>query len=226
MDEYYFLKKAGGGVYRSNALWIRQAHKIFKKTLATGTLKEANLKTLEYIWRFYEARPASKLIVNGKNYWLNAATRSFAFIMFNQQSENNGKWWEIAYKFPPPNAPYYIYVSTESNWYKKRHSNIMRHFPVPKTIKLKEKIFSSPILELAQLKIDRQVNGVNEDFTKCWLMDENLRVDKKIDDNDSFLKTNNFFGNTHNKKVSEHELKKINNYKLDNTVFRVMALRT
>ena len=46
-------------------------------------------------------------------------------------------------------------------------------------------------------------------------MDENLRVDKKIDDNDSFLKTNYFFGNTHNKKVSEHELKNINNYKLD-----------
>ena len=92
---YYWMNtifsKKPGGFYRSNALWIRQAHKIFKKTLATGTLKEANLKTLEYIWRFYEARPGSKLIVNGKNYWLNVATRSFAFIIFNQQSENNGE---------------------------------------------------------------------------------------------------------------------------------------
>ena len=49
----------------------QQAQIIYKKTLREKGQFEANKKTTEYIWNFYNARPGSVVIGNEKNYKLN-----------------------------------------------------------------------------------------------------------------------------------------------------------
>ena len=70
----------------SSALWIQQAQIIYKKTLREKGQFEANKKTTEYIWNFYNSRPSSVVIGNEKTYNLNRIN----FLLFKAESKK--KW--------------------------------------------------------------------------------------------------------------------------------------
>ena len=177
MDEYNFSRTPQGGWLKSDALWIQQGHLIYKKNISRGFYHAKN-EACKYIWEHYKDRIGSKLIVNGKN-WPNANVRKNAFIIFDYKVERHHEWWRITIKTPFNGSDYSVFVPTESYWYKNRNENVFKHYRVLNIKKLKARLFNSPIYELAEFLIDKELPSTDEDFSEGFMLHVNLKVVKK-----------------------------------------------
>ena len=187
--------------------WFPQAQRIFSAAVKKGTRFNANIATLRYIWNYYKYRPNSQLINNGINY---NANRNNFITFYGGANETNIRYWHISFQILT-NNPYSVYVSPDSNWYKKRSYNIFRFFKFQGIIDNPYEPLG-PIRKLAHFVINNKVGSSNEDFTQGWTMPATMQIEKKIIGND-ILKTALFYEKEKKKDLTPSALDK---YKLEN----------
>ena len=189
--------------------WFPHAQKIYSRQIKRNPSNRflANVITLKYIWNYYKNRPNSEVIGNGINY---NANRNNVILFYGFASESNSRYYHVSFE-KANNGPYTVYVSPESNWYKKRSYNIFRFFSFEGII---DNTFESlgPVIKLAKF-INRSKGGsFNEDFTQGWTMPTDMEIEKKII-GDDILQTDSFSGKEKQKDLTPSALDK---YKLDN----------
>ena len=208
---YYWLKNGIFLRFKRNQWlapdlgWILQAQKIYKDVLTrTKSLWQANKLTCKYIWQYYKNRPSSKIITNSINFNSN----NYNVIIFNgNASDENSLYFNISFHRAPPN--YSIFVSPESKWYKDRLGNVLRHFEFKGILDFSDEP-NAPAPKLAQFFLRKRGGNQNEDFTRGWSMETELKINKKITGNDN-LKTDLFYG-----KQRFIDAPGLDKYKIDN----------
>ena len=108
-----YVRGKSGWIY-PDIDWFPAAQRIYKEVLErTKSRWQANIQTCKYIWTYYKNRPNSEVLSNGINY---NSGRHNVILFYGYASDSNTAYWQIS--FQP--GPYSIYVSPESNWYKKK----------------------------------------------------------------------------------------------------------
>ena len=204
LTHYYKLKN--GVFYRrsknnwieANVEWFEPVQSIYKQTLfQTKSLWQANLQSCKFIYRYYENRPKSEIIGSGLNY----KSAKYPLFLFNSRA--------LPYGITIQAGTYAIFVLPESQWFKKRSYNALKYFDYKGIMRFSD--FKYPNVWLAQFNYNKTTSIGNLDFTQCWSMDTELKMDKKIIGND-ILQTD-YFSENEKDIIASSEL---NKYKLDN----------
>ena len=145
----------------------------------------------------YENRPKSEIIGSGLNY----KSAKYPFFLFNSRA--------LPYGITIQAGTYAIFVLPESQWFKKRSYNALKYFDYKGIMRFSD--FKYPNVWLAQFNYNKTTSIGNLDFTQCWSMDTELKMDKKIIGND-ILQTD-YFSENEKDIIASSEL---NKYKLDN----------
>ena len=147
------------------------------------------------------------MISNGYNYNLG---RQNVILFYGLASELNNRYYHISFE-KAFNGPYDIYVSPDSNWYKKRSYNTFRFFSFEGII---DNPFEplEPLTKLAKFKNRSKGGSFNDDFTQGWTMPTDMEIEKKLIGND-ILQTDSFSGKQKQKDLTPSALDK---YKLEN----------
>ena len=208
---YYWLKN---GIFlrlkrnkwmAPNLRWILQAQKIYKDVLTrTKSLWQANKLACKYIWQYYKNRPSSKIITNSI---INFNSNNYVIIFNGNASDENSLYYNISFHLEPPD--YSIFVSPESKWYKDRLGNVLRHFEFKGILDFSDEP-NAPAPKLAQFLLSKRGRNQNEDFTRGWSIETELRINKKITGNNN-LKTDLFYG-----KQKFIDAPGLDKYKIDN----------
>ena len=195
------------GWVMSDIDWFPAAQRIFSTLIKRNASRwQANIKTLKYIWNYYKNRPNSEVISNGINY--NSGKHN-VILFYGLASDNNSRYYHIS--FQSAKAPYSVYVSPESNWYKKRSYNIFRFFSFEGIIDNPYEPLG-PLTKLAHFINKSKGGSFNDDFTQGWTMPTDMEIEKKIIGND-ILQTDSFSGKEKQKDLTPSALDK---YKLEN----------
>ena len=175
--------------------WFAVAYYDYTNSLKTNSQFISTRAAIDYIWRFYLNRPKSRALMHNKHY---RKISHLAVIGF-ENYKNKKCLIRTHYNR-------YLWVPTESNWYKKRRVNALREAVFEGIEDTPDNFFDSPIQKLARFQTFKNTWG---GFEHCLIMREDMVVDKKIDDK-NLLKTESFFGKSLDKTLEETDLKKYN----------------
>ena len=209
---YHYYYAINGIFIRQNYKWVGadcnwfpQAQRIFSAAIKHGNTFNANIAALRYIWNYYKYRPNSEVINNRINY---NANRYNVITFYGGANETNVRYWHISFQ-RVTNNPYSVYVSPDSNWYKKRSYNIFRFFKFQVIIDNPYQPLG-PIRKLAHFVVNNKGGSYNADFTQGWTIPETMQIEKKVIGND-ILKTDLFYEKEKKKDLTPSALDK---YKL------------
>ena len=168
---YYWMNtiftKKGTSWYSSDSIWFPVAYYDYTNSIKKNHSQlKAKRIAINYVWRHFFNRKNSKVLIHDRYYNRLPHLAVIGFV------NDSSRTWLVRTHWQR-----YIWVPTESDWYKKRHFDVLRGAVFEGIEDAPDNFFNSPIHKLARFKTNNSSTG--GDFEHCFMIHEDMQVDKK-----------------------------------------------